>query len=131
MSYDLFLKRRDGSFDAESFLTYFRPRPWYKIDSRQIWYANEDSGVYFSIELSERPETTEHCPLALNVNFFRPSYFILEVEPEITGLVQHFDLIVFDPQTEGMGEGDYQKELLISGWNHGNEFAYSALVRDP
>jgi hypothetical protein len=39
-------------------------------------------------------------------------------------------MVVFDPQINGMGEGEYQKELLIAGWNVGNEFAFSTLLKD-
>jgi hypothetical protein len=30
-----------------------------------------------------------------------------------------------------MDEGEYDKELLISGWNHGNEFAFSTFLGEP
>src|ERR1700730_17850432 len=97
VSYDLFLKRRDGTYDPKQFLDYFRGREWYKINGNQAWYDNEDTGVYFSFELDDSHEggDSEHVPIALNVNFFRPSYFILGVEPEVTALVHHFDMVVF------------------------------------
>jgi hypothetical protein len=133
MSYDLFLQCRDGTYDPTQFLEYFRACEWYKIQGSQAWYENEDTGVYFSFELSEPSEEGEppHLPVSLNVNFFRPSYFIAEVETEVTALVHRFDMIVFDPQFDGMGEGEYQKELLIAGWNRGNEFAFSTFLKDP
>jgi hypothetical protein len=133
MSYDLFLQCRDGAYDRTQFLEYFRAREWYRIQGSQAWYENEDTGVYFSFELSEPSEKGQppQLPISLNVNFFRPSYFIAEVETEVTALVHQFDMIVFDPQLNGMGEGEYQKELLIAGWNHGNEFAFSTFLKDP
>jgi len=133
MSYDLFLQRRDGTYEPEQFLDYFRAREWYRINGRQAWYANEDTGVYFSFELHEPSKDGDPAPypISLNVNFFRPSYFILGVEPEVTALVHHFDMVVFDPQIDGMGEGEYNKELLISGWNHGNEFAFTTFFGEP
>jgi hypothetical protein len=133
MTYDLFLQCRDGTYDRAQFLEFFRAREWYKINGSQAWYENEDTGVYFSFELSEPSEGGEppQLPISLNVNCFRPSYFIAEVETEVTALVQRFDMIAFDPQLGGMGEGEYQGELLIAGWNSGNEFAFSTFLKDP
>ncbi len=128
MSYDLFFKPRIGTFKQERFFEYFRLREHYVQSSLQFWYKNEDTGVYFSFEFQE-PDQAD-LPVALNINFFRPSYFILEAEPEVTDFVRHFDLLVSDPQMHGMGEGEYQTDLLISGWNHGNEFAYSKLTNE-
>jgi hypothetical protein len=133
MSYDLFLRSRRGTFDLENFMGYFRTREDYKIDGDQVWYQNADTGVYFSYDVTGPTDhtNTEHFPISLNVNFFRPSYFILEIERELTPLVRDFDLVVFDPQTHGMGEGEYQGDLLISGWNHGNEYAYRTFLDSP
>ncbi len=133
MSYDLFLRSRDGSHDRGQLLEFFRAREWYKVDEGQAWYENDDTGVYFSFDLNEPSETGEppQFPVSLNVNFFRPSYFIAEVETEVTALVHRFDMVVFDPQENGMGEGEYQKELLIAGWSQGNEYAFSAFLKEP
>jgi hypothetical protein len=133
VSYDLYFKPRTGVIDLERFARYFDSRSHYKVDLPQVWYQNEDTGVYFVFELGGKAESDEDTgyPVSLNVNFFRPSYFILEAAPEITEFVRSFDLLVLDPQTEGMGEGEYKEELLISGWNHGNEFGYAAMLRDP
>src|SRR5262249_3477140 len=40
---------------------------------------------------------------------------------------QEFDLIVDDPQTEGMGQGGYSPEGFLRGWNAGNRFAHHAM----
>src|ERR1017187_9345413 len=133
MSYDLFLHCRDGTYDRPQFLEFFQAREWYKIGTGQVWYENEDTGVYFSIELSEPSEKGEppQLPISLNINVFRPSYFIAEVETEVTALVHRFDMLVFDPQVDGTGEGEFQRELLIAGWSEGNEFAFSSFLKDP
>jgi hypothetical protein len=136
MSYDLYFKPRNGSFTEEGFHLYFRERPNYKCEGSQAWYGNEDTGVYFVFELqTEQPveeddEPMEHFPIALNINYLRPSYFIFEAEPEVTAFVKHFDLLVSDPQMEGMGDGEYNAEKLLSGWNCGNEFGYTSILRD-
>jgi hypothetical protein len=40
-------------------------------------------------------------------------------------------MTVCDPQTNGMGEGEYSSELFLRGWHEGNEFGYAAILRDP
>jgi hypothetical protein len=134
MSYDLFFKPRQGAITEEAFGLYFRDRPHYQYDGAQASYGNEDTGVYFvfELELENEPDEDEgeHFPVALNINYLRPSYFILEAEPEVAAFVKNFDLLVSDPQSEGMGDGEYNAEKLLSGWNHGNEFAYSAILKD-
>jgi hypothetical protein len=133
LSYDLYFTSRTGVVDRAKILAYFSSRPHYKIDPPQVLYGNEDTGVYFHFEMRDenKREEPEHYPIAMNMNYFRPSYFVLEAEPEVTAFVRKFDLIVFDPQMHGMGTGEYDPELLKSGWHHGNEFAYSVMLRDP
>ncbi len=138
MSYDLYFKPRHGSFTEEGFDLYFRDRPNYKCEGFQAWYGNEDTGVYFVFELQTERESVEnddddapeYFPVALNINYLRPSYFIVEAEPEVTAFVKHFDLLVSDPQTDGMGDGEYNADRLLSGWNCGNEFGYAAILKD-
>ena len=136
MSYDLFFKPRSGTFSEEGFHAYFRDRPNYQCEGPQAWYGNEETGVYFVFELQnqapagDEDEESGEFPVALNINYFRPSFFVLEAEPEVTAFVRHFDLLVSDLQTNGMGEGEYDAGKLVAGWNHGNEFGYTAILRD-
>lgn len=46
MSYDLFLKPRNGSLSSEQFASYFQSRPNYTVEGSQAWYQNEATGVY-------------------------------------------------------------------------------------
>jgi hypothetical protein len=133
VSYDLLFKPRAGSFESSRFNEYFSQRPHYKVAGGQAWYENEDTGVYFVFELQNEAEHEEgeYFPVALNVNYFRPSSFGLEAEPEVKAFVDAFDMTVSDPQTHGMGDGEYSSKLFLSGWNHGNEFGYAAILRDP
>lgn len=133
MSYDLYFKRRAGEFTAEDFAEYFGKRAHYDLQGSQAWYQNEDTGVYFVFELgidSDDPEL-ESFAVSLNVNYFRPSFFGLEAEPEVTAFARAFDMVVSDPQTNGMGEGEYRADFFLSGWNTGNEFGYRAILREP
>jgi hypothetical protein len=132
MSYDLFFEPRQGVFEPALFGEFFRSRKHYQISDREAIYDNKDTGVCFVFNLDEPKEFEGELRLSatFKINYFRPSYFILEAEPEVTAFVRHFDMIVFDPQTDGMEEDDYQSQLLIRGWNSGNAYAYRTFIRD-
>lgn len=129
MSYDLYLSPRSGTLDFEALRSWFASRQNYALQDDTVFYGNEDTGVHFRYHLHPdlRPED-EPFSLALEINYFRPSYFALEAEPEVTALVEEFDLLVMDPQIDGMGEGEYRREGFLSGWNTGNAFAYRAIL---
>lgn len=133
MSYDLFFKPRTGNIKPMDIIDYFRQRRDYQVDSQQAFYQNEDTGVYFVFELQSEtgPDEDRPYPVTLNINYFRPSFFGIEAEQEVTALVRTFDMTVFDPQENGMGEGEYSPEGFLRGWNHGNEFGYSAFLAEP
>jgi len=131
MSYDLYLKPRTGSIDQAAVLDYFRKRPNYTVEGEQARYDNEDTGVQFVFEINhgEPDSPVAGYPVLFNLAYFRPSYFVLEAAPEVTAFVQAFDCVVLDPQTDGMGQGEYRSDKLLSGWNFGNEFACQAMLR--
>lgn len=135
MSYDLYMKPRSGLFSQDRFLSYFRNRPPYVVEGQQAWYHNEDTGVYFSFELNsgqgQDANPASGYPVLFNMDFFRPSFFALEAEPELRQVVEELDFTVLDPQTDGMGEGEYDSSRFLSGWKVGNQFGYSAMLRDP
>jgi hypothetical protein len=137
VSYDLFFRTRSGTLPAERFEAYFRGRPNYTIDARQGFYENSDTGVYFSFEQDDGAESTDDnvdggpIVATFNMNYFRPSVFALEAQPEVAAFVREFNLTVFDPQDDGMGEGEYDSARFLSGWNAGNAFAYRAFLSDP
>jgi hypothetical protein len=130
MSYDLYLKPCSGSIDPASVMDYFRGRPNYTVADEQAAYENEDTGIQFFFDMhQEEPSApTAAYPIVFNINYYRPSYFIREAEPEVSTFVDEFDCSVLDPQIDGMGEGEYQSEKFLSGWNRGNEFAYRAIL---
>ncbi|MBC8024717.1 MAG: hypothetical protein H7Y89_01885 [Steroidobacteraceae bacterium] len=135
MSYDLYFNPRGGVLDDERVAAYFRGRSNYEVDLPEIHYSNADTGVYFHFTLHDAEEqdaeldedATKYAAM-FNINFYRPSYFILEAEPEVTAFVKAFDLTISDPQIDGIGDGEYDPAKLVSGWNTGNEFAYRALL---
>lgn len=134
MSYDLYLKPRSGSFSKTEFLDFFFKQPSYRLKSWQALYTNESTGVYFLFELNAGPheadDPTAEYPLVFQLNFFRPSFFAREAEPEVRRIVQALDMVVFDPQIDGMGTGEYDTARFHAGWTCGNEAGYSTILRD-
>ena len=102
----------------------------------QAWYENRETGIYFHF-FFQTQETTEDDGdepreyfRLLSINYFRPSYFILEAESEIMAFVKHFDLLVSDPQCEGMGRGEYDAAKLVRVGISGNESAFGVILND-
>lgn len=129
MSYDLYLRADGDDAICEKVLNYLKGEPGYKIQGNQAWFANDDTGVYFSFIIGHQSDEAEDdYDVAFNINYFRPRYFAIEAEPHVKNLVERFGLTVFDPQVSGMGEGSYSTELFFRGWNAGNEFGVSAIL---
>jgi len=134
MSYELYFNRPEIS--REQFVSYFEHRPKYELvaDQGQAWYENEETGVYFSFWFNDVPEDerdeeeVDHAVM-FSMNFFRPHFFALEAELEVARFIEFFGASIHDPQTHGMGDGPYSAAGFIAGWNHGNEFAYSVILK--
>lgn len=146
MSFDLFFcspKNEKVNFDdverwAES-IEYF------KRNETQLWYANPDTGVYFSIDFaSDDAESPDDAPLipdgyfdsglSFNLNYNRPRYFAFEAMPIVANLATRFGLGVVDPQAD-LDEPPLTRvadtDALVSSWTTHNESATLALIRDP
>lgn len=130
MSYDLYFTSPVISF-AE-FQGYFEGRSHYQIGGKTAWYGNKDTGVYFSFDYNDRNTEEvrdEEAPVysvMFNINYFRPSYFALEAEVEVSAFAGHFGCQIDDPQT-GI-QGDYRREDFIDGWNSGNHRSYQSIL---
>lgn len=136
MSYDLYFipRKPETGLPVEQFFHWFRRRRNYTVNDTQAVYANESTGVYFSFEYFPANSVEESwngeewgindtslLPFSFEINYFRPRVFALEAEPEVRAFVRHFDLLVEDPQINGMGYGEYSSEKFLAGWNTGNE----------
>lgn len=140
MSYGLnFRSRIPGTtLPHVDFVSYFATRAIYEVNESQAWYANEDTGVYFTFDFSEDANDVAEAsddvppllPVAFKLNHLRPSAFGLEAAPELAAFVQRFDLLVSDPQISGMGDGDYSEAGFLRGWNAGNAVGYRSLASD-
>lgn len=128
MSYDLFLLSRPGSdVSSDSVARFLSERDGYTIEDGQAVYENEQTGVYFIVDLDgieADDETPEAVALAV-INYCRPSFFIREAEEELSALVQALGLRVHDPQG-GMQDGEYSPRLFVDGWTHANRQACEA-----
>lgn len=136
MSYDLFLRPRNGALGKKEFEAYFQDRRFYNTEAGHATYDNDYTGVYFSFKWADsrayvEEEGGEFYPVAFNINYFRPSYFIVEAEIEVSAFVRAFDLLVSDPQWKGMGKGEYDAKVLQSGWKAGNQSAYDIILEEP
>ena len=133
MSYDLYFKVRDSQakFTRGSARGFFDQRKNYQLTDAQAIYQNRATGVYFNFNFDEiiDGESPGTLPIAFSLNFYRPHIFGIEAELEVRAFVKALNLLVFDPQIGGMGEGEYSTEGFLAGWNKGNHFAYSAFLQ--
>ncbi|HSA92973.1 MAG TPA: hypothetical protein VLE48_08180 [Terriglobales bacterium] len=145
MSYDLFFCRRetlDLNFEGVASWAMHQHR-FQRPAETQLWYQNEDTGVYFSLDYtpaSERESGESSVPtgyfdlgLAFNLNYNRPSFFAYEAMPIIEGLASQFSLFVVDPQdpeSEGTPKVP-QATQLIETWKSSNAEALGVLSGDP
>jgi len=130
MSYDLYFTY--PKITLEEFDSYFGNDSRYEVNNGQAFYSNNITGVYFSFEHNSEPPADEgdvEHSVAFNINYYRPHYFALEAEPEVRKFVDRFKCAIHDYQIDGMKEGPYSREGFLKGWNHGNEFGYSSILR--
>jgi hypothetical protein len=130
MSYDLNL-HFDPAIDANDFQEYFARRRHFTAGAGQITYQNPDTGVGFFIHYQPGKVSLFRRKIGdarVEINYFRPSYFGIEAEIELSALVAALAPKIDDPQIKGMGQGPYSREGFLRGWNFGNEFAVRALI---
>jgi hypothetical protein len=134
MSYDLEFYF-EPPIPRQRIVEYLAARKHFKIENDKVLYARSDTGVYFFMKLrSSRNLLLQRTIVSADfeINYYRPSYFGIEVENELSAFVAAFKPRIHDPQMRGMGEGSYSREGFLSGWNFGNVFAvHSIMSRDP
>lgn len=130
MSYDLFFRPASSEQPAspEAFIRYFGQRRHFTTKNGQAWYQNEDTGVYFSFELTSAADDSAPSWVQFNLNYARPRFFALEALPQVESFVSTFGLAVHDPQIDGMGDGPFDPDRFINGWVSGNQAACVALA---
>ena len=128
MSYDLFLRRPASEGSSAEFDRYFNQRPNFSMENGQAWYQNEDTGVYFGFQLADAGDEGPPCWVHFSVNYARPRFFVLEAVPQIQSFISTFGLTVHDPQIDGMGDGPFDPDGFIRGWEAGTEVACRTLA---
>ena len=133
MSYDLFFIA-SKSADHTSFVEHFGARPNYEVKANQAWYANEDTGVYFSFALAtleEKEERDEDEPdfwASFNLNYFRPAYFAEEAALELHAFVERFaQMAAEECAKKAVDHGVRQLSVYVKGPGSGRESAVRAL----
>lgn len=130
MSYDLYFTT--PKISREQFKSHFAGNRLYEVSPGQAIYENKDTGVYFVFTFGDSAPADPGeiaSSASFNLNYYRPHYFGLEAVKEVTMFVERFGFSVHDPQMNGMGDGPYSSDAFLKGWNHGNAFGYSAMVR--
>jgi hypothetical protein len=130
MSYELGL-RFDPAIEQRDFLKYFADRRNFTVSGTQIAYQNPDTGVGFFIRFQPSKGFLSRKSIGaanFEINYFRPSFFGVEAQIELSALVARFAPRIEDSQMKGMGEGPYSAAGFLSGWNFGNEFGVRAIT---
>ncbi len=144
MSYDLAAFPREGkhlpSFDE--FQEFFRARKHYEVEDNTAFYDNEETETYFcwayeteaadfealGITVEEFDEVPEDglpdldFPLiCININYGYSDAAREEIKSELEAFWKHFDLLVEDPQVDGMGRGEFTGAGFLKSYNAGNQ----------
>ena len=135
LSYDLYLVSAGDGLTQDQFTKYFASRPNFRVEGTQAWYQNEDTGTYFVFEYDEKgvgnapdDDGSPRHRCSFNLNYYRPTVFATEAEPELRGFIETFSLTVDDPQIGGIGVGPYDRDGFLEGWRQGNEFGYKSIL---
>jgi hypothetical protein len=142
MSFDLFFCwERQERINFEAVCSWSDALACFERNDNQLWYRNEDTGVYFSLDFEgkqpaegEGPEIPEgyfDTGLSFNLNFNRPSYFGYEAMPVVENLSKTFGLFAFDPQardSEHLLLHEVNAHDLLQGWLENNRNAILAMI---
>jgi hypothetical protein len=122
-SLDLYLK---PAVRRHHILQHLAARTHFSVEKDHALYNNPNTGVYFFLRLRCARNVlfqSNVISAEFEVNYYRPSFFGIEAEREISAFVAAFQPQIHDPQIKGMGEGPYSPEGFLNGWNFGNVFA--------
>src|SRR5579871_5900924 len=130
MTYDLHVKF-EKPVSYEKYISFFKKNNNWAIKDGSVFYGNEKTGVYFGINGAREKSLLRGSVIKrihININYFRPIFFGLEAEIEISALLSQFPSEIHDPQMNGMGDGPYTREGFLRGWNQGNAFGVRAIL---
>ena len=114
MSYDLYFYKSKKTNITESQISKYLSANLIPVnkEGNQWFFENEDTDVYFSIEINDpndEPDTIElfesfaefdNTGFSFNINFMRPSFFGEEAFLFVEKFIQDLDLFVLNPQQD-------------------------------
>lgn len=145
MSFDLYFCSPKGErVDFDAVAAWSKERGPFVRNAAQLWYSNEDTGVYFSLDFepdeqatpedARVPEGLFDSGLSFNLNFNRPSFFGFEAMPYVEELSKRFNLQVIDAQQweEPVVATEAESKSLISSWlDHNRRGILALMEQDP
>jgi hypothetical protein len=134
MSYDLYFYKQKGKGPTESEIANYLTDNLVPVNesNNQWFFENEDTEVYFSIEVNEPEDDSETIELfesfknfdntrfSFNLNFMRPSFFGLEAFDFVEKFINDLGLFVLNPQKDFENPYIPKKEDLFENWNRTN-----------
>ena len=96
-------------------------------------YENHDTGVYATVEGLDDSAPAGRDGVVASINYARPSFFALEVMPQLVAAAQAADILVIDPQDDLVGGSRAAKSAnadeLITSWEAGDRATSAAASR--
>ncbi|CAF2216564.1 unnamed protein product [Rotaria magnacalcarata] len=138
MSYDLyFYKKKSSNLSEKNLIDYLNETDFLTSEDNETqWnYFNEETGVYFSIDMNE-PNTDsedieiwdsfndyENLNIYFTINFIRPNFFGYEVFPILEKIINDLDIYLLNPQDEIDPDNPqkFEKGYLEKQWINHNE----------
>ncbi len=135
MSYDLyFYKQKKSTVSKTDIAKYLTENLGQNSESDIQWFfENEDTEVYYSIELNEPDEEEiddeelyetfdefDNTFFLFNLNFMRPSFFGLEAFEFVEKFCNDLELFILNPQSEFDNPYKPNKQELFDNWNKTN-----------
>lgn len=135
MIYTLYFRATDGEISLKMFQNYFNNHPHYHVEGPQAFYRHADTGARFSFvylhtdgggSKNVRPEGTYR--IALNLSYCVPAFFAMEALYEVEKLIDETQVVLYDPQSGGVGNKAFNGEVMFDCWMTHNEEALRQLV---
>lgn len=138
MSYDLyFYKKKSSNQSEKDVIDYLNNSEYLTTEENEIqWsYFNEETGVYFGIDLNE-PNTVaeeieiwdnfsdyEYLNINFTINFIRPNFFGYESFPILEKIIEDLNVYLLNPQDETNPDNPqkFEKGYLEKQWIKQNE----------
>lgn len=138
MSYDLyFYKKKSSNQSEKDIINYLNNSEYLTAEENETqWsYFNEETGVYFGIDLNEPNTETDEIEIWDNfseyenlnfnftINFIRPNFFGYESFPILEKIIEDLDVFLLNPQDETDPDNPlkFEKGFLEKQWITQNE----------